>query len=295
MHSPLSAAMRRGILNKDLVNPTKLLFCRPARDFRTALTLCGMFFVCLGTFAGTAQAQRVDSSAMPDAPSALLPAEAQGGQQTSATQQGATGAADKQGGQGQQTKRILGVFPNFRAVSADTKLPPQTVGGKFKATAAQTFDYSDLPLILVLAGVDQAENSTPQFHQGAAGYARYFWHNAVDQIDENFWVQAILPSVLHEDSRYYTLGHGGLARRTVYAFGRTFITRSDSGKETFNFSEIVGSGAASGISAAYYPTVDQTWTKVGQRWLENGVIDGATYVLQEFWPDINNKLFHTKD
>ncbi len=287
--------MRRGILNKDLVNPTKLLFCRSACTSRTMLTLRGVLLMCLAASTGIAQAQRIDSSAVPDAPSALLPAQAQGGQQTPSTQQSATGAADKQGGQGQQTKRILGVFPNFRAVSADTKLPPQTVAEKFKATAAQTFDYSDIPLIVVLAGIDEAENSTPEFHQGAAGYARYFWHNAADQIDENFWVQAILPSVLHEDSRYYTLGQGGLARRTVYAFGRTFITRSDSGKETFNFSEIIGSGAASGISAAYYPTVEQTWTKVGQRWLQNGIIDGATYVIQEFWPDINNKLFHTKD
>ena len=108
-------------------------------------------------------------------------------------------------------------------------------------------------------------------------------------------MQAILPSVLHEDSRYYTLGRGGVPRRTLYAFDRTLITRSDSGKETFNFSEVVGAGAASGISAAYYPTREQTWTKVGQRWLQNVVIDGATYVLQEFWPDVNDKLFHTKD
>ncbi len=277
------------------MNSTKLLFCRSARGFRTSLTLPGVLLMCFAASTGTAQTQRVDSSEVPDAPSALLAAQAQGGQQTSSTQQNATGAPDKRDAEGQQTKRILGIFPNFRAVSADTKLPPQSVAEKFKATAAQTFDYSDIPLIIVLAGIDQAENSTPEFRQGAAGYARYFWHNAADQIDENFWVQAILPSALHEDSRYYTLGKGGLARRTVYAFGRTFITRSDSGKETFNFSEIIGSGAASGISAAYYPTVEQTWTKVGQRWLQNGIIDGATYVIQEFWPDINDKLFHTKD
>ncbi len=274
------------------MNLTKLLFCRSASDFRMAPVLRGAALVCLATTTGLAQAQRLDSTAVPDAPSAVLAAQAQGGQ-SGATQQSAPGADSAQGGQ--QTKRILGVFPNFRAVSADTKLPPQSVGEKFKATAAQTFDYSDLPLILILAGVDQVENSTPQFRQGAAGYARYFWHNAADQVDENFWVQAILPSVLHQDSRYYTLGHGGLVRRTVYAFGRTFITRSDSGKEVFNYSEIIGSGAASGISAAYYPTVEQTWTKVGQRWLQNGIIDGATYVIQEFWPDINDKLFHTKD
>jgi len=277
------------------VNSIKLLFCRSACNFRTAFTLHGALFMCLAASPGNAQAKRVASSAVPDAPSALLVAQVQGGQPTSSTQQSATGATDKQGDQGKQTKRILGVFPNFRAVSADTKLPPQTVGEKFKATAIQTFDYSDLPLVLVLAGVGQAENSTPQFGQGAVGYGRYLWHNGLDQIDENFWVQAILPSLLHEDSRYYTLGHGSIPRRAVYSFGRTFITRSDTGKETFNYSEIIGSGAASGISATYYPAVERTWTKVGQRWLQNGVIDGATYLIQEFWPDINNKLFHTKD
>ena len=234
-----------------------------------------------------------ENNAIPDAPSAVLAAQ-QNADASSSVQQG-TSNSPAPPAKGTQTKRILGVFPNFRAVSADTKLPPQTVKEKFKATAAQTFDYSDLPLIFVLAGVGQAENNTPQFHQGAAGYARYLWHNAADQIDENFWVQAILPSILHQDSRYYTLGHGGIPKRALYAFDRTFITRKDSGGAAFNFSEVVGSGAASGISAAYYPGVDQTWTKVGQRWLENGVIDGATYVIQEFWPDINNKLFHQKD
>ena len=255
--------------------------------------LRGSLLLGLAAFASCAQAQRAENAAMPDAPSAVLAAQTQ--DQSSSSQQNSPGAAEQQGGQYKQTKRILGIFPNFRAVSADTKLPPQSVAEKFKATAAQTFDYSDLPLILVLSADNQAQNSTPEFRQGAAGFARYFWHNAADQIDENFWVQAILPSVLHEDSRYYTLGRGGIPRRALYAFDRTLITRSDSGKETFNFSEVVGSGAASGISAAYYPTREQTWTKVGQRWLQNGIIDGATYVLQEFWPDVNSKLFHTKD
>ena len=194
-----------------------------------------------------------------------------------------------------QTKRILGIVPNFRAVSADTTLPPETVKQKFKDTAQQSFDYSSFVFSAVLAGVNFAENSTPEFHQGAAGYGRYYWHTLADQTDENFWVQAIIPSITHEDSRYYTLGHGGVLKRSIYAFDRTLITRSDYGGETFNFSEIVGAGAASGISTAYYPADDMTWTKTGQRWLENVIIDGGTYVFQEFWPDINKAVFHQKD
>ncbi len=268
----------------------------PLRPLTGAARRAALLFGLSAALACPAQAQRAEAEAsiLPDAPSTVSAAQSQG-QPSPSLQQNSPSAADQQGGEYKQTKRILGIFPNFRAVSADTKLPPQTTGEKFKATAAQTFDYSDLPLILVLSAYNQSQNSTPQFRQGAAGYARYFWHNAADQIDENFWVQAILPSLLHEDSRYYTLGRGGFAKRTLYAFDRTLITRSDSGKETFNFSEVVGSGAAAGISAAYYPTVEQTWTKVGQRWLQNGIIDGATYVLQEFWPDVNSKLFHTKD
>ena len=263
-----------------------LLTERAASPFRklALLGLCGAV-----ALAAHAQGLRGDSAAMPDAPSAVMAAQATG------SQQAATGPTTGTGGQYQQTKRILGVFPNFRAVSADTKLPPQSVKEKFTATAQQTFDYSDLPLVLVLAGVAESNNSEPSFGQGAAGYGQYLWRTSLDQADENFWVQAILPSVLHEDSRYYTLGHGGIARRTLYAFDRTLITRTDSQKETFNFSEIVGAGAASGISDAYYPLNEATWTKTGQRWLTNVLIDGGTYIFQEFWPDVNDKLFHTKD
>jgi hypothetical protein len=56
----------------------------------------------------------------------------------------------------------------------------------------------------------------------------------------------------------------------------------------------VGAGAASGISSLYYPSVERTWTKVGQRWLTNVSLDGLTFVFKEFWPDINNAVFHQK-
>jgi len=179
----------------------------------------------------------------------------------------------------QQTKRILWIVPNFRSVSADTKLSPQTAKEKLAAQA----------------GISQASNSYPAFHQGAAGFARYYWHTHADLADENLWVESILPTVLHEDSRYYTLGHGGFVKRAYYAFSRTAITRTDGGHETPNLAEIVGAGAAAGISSAYYPGQYCTWTKTGQRWLTSVVIDGATFVLKEFWPDVNSAFIHQKD
>ncbi len=194
-----------------------------------------------------------------------------------------------------QTKRILFVVPNFRSVSADQKLPPQTAKEKFKTAALESFDYSAIIFSAGQAGVAQALDSYPEFHQGAAGYGRYFWHTFADETDENLWVQGILPVALHQDSRYYTLGHGGFIKREAYAFTRVLVTRNDDTSRAPNYSEIIGAGVASSISAAYYPSVYQTWTKIGQRWLTNVIIDGAVFSMNEFWPDVNNAVFHQKD
>ncbi len=228
-------------------------------------------------------------TSLPDAP---VPAD-----QTSSSQSGAanSNASDKGYVQGHQTKRILGIVPNFRSVSADQKLPPQTVKDKFKTTMEDDFDYSSFIFVGGLAGVSQAQNSYPEFHQGAAGYGRYYWHTLADQTDENTFVEFILPVALHQDARYYTLGHGGFIKRAAYSFSRVLITRDDSGREDANYSEIVGAGAAAGISDLYYPSIERTWTKTGQRWLTNVILDGATFSIKEFWPDINDHVFHQQN
>ncbi len=191
-----------------------------------------------------------------------------------------------------QTKRILGIIPNFRSVTADMKLPPQTDKQKLVTGLQDSFDYSSFIFAGVQAGASDATKATPQFGHGAVAYGRYYWHTLADQADENLWVESIIPAVTREDSRYYTLGHGGFVKRVGYSLSRAFITKSDAGSETFNASEIVGAGAAAGISTLYYPSADKTLTKTYQRWITSIVIDGATFTFKEFWPDVNRAIFH---
>ncbi|MGA9669501.1 MAG: hypothetical protein WBQ94_09850 [Terracidiphilus sp.] len=191
-----------------------------------------------------------------------------------------------------QTKRILGIIPNFRAVNADVKLPPQSIKDKFMDATEDSFDYSSIVLPGLVAAYEMGRNATPEFHQGAAGYARYFWHAAVDQTDENYMVEFIMPVITREDTRFYTLGKGGFLKRTGYAMSRTVITRSDSGKEVFNASEVIGAGAASGISSLYYPSRERSIGNTGEEWGLDVGIDAVSFVVREFWPDINHKLFH---
>lgn len=228
-------------------------------------------------------AQNLAMATLPDAPG-VSPAGALPGQ--------STGPDNGQVQDGQQTKRILGIIPNFRAVSANTKLPPQSVKEKFITASQDSFDYSSFVLPAVLAGYSLGVNSVPEFHSGGAAYGRYYWHAFVDQTIENYAVEFIVPAIAHEDTRYYTLGNGGFLKRTKYSLERVVVTRSDSGKATFNAGEVIGSGAAAGLSNLYYPQSQRTFGNTAQRWGLNIGIDAGTFVFKEFWPDINQAIFH---
>jgi hypothetical protein len=194
----------------------------------------------------------------------------------------------------QQTKRILDIVPNFRAISTDEKLPAQSVKEKFITCTQDSFDYSSIWVPAMLAGYSMATNATPEFGQGAVGYGRYLWHTAADQTIENYMVEFVVPATTREDTRYYTLGRGGFLKRTGYALSRAVVTRSDSGKEVFNMSEVVGAGAAAGISNLYYPSRERSFGNTGKNWGIDVAVDGLAFVAKEFWPDINRKLFQKK-
>jgi hypothetical protein len=236
-------------------------------------------------------------AALPDEPGAAMQQQVQTASGTPpATSTGSTDPAVTDPlAQGRQTKRILFIIPNFRAVSADQQLPPQTVRDKFKTAMLDSVDYSSFIFVGGQAGVAQANSSYPEFGQGAKGYGRYYWHTLADAINENTFVEFIIPSVLHQDTRYYTLGKGDFGKRVGYAFSRIVITRTDDGNRAFNVSEILGAGAFSGVANLYYPSQERTLTKTYQRWITNLAIDGVTFVFKEVWPDINNSIFHQKD
>jgi hypothetical protein len=198
-------------------------------------------------------------------------------------------------GGGVQTKRIAGFVPNFQAVSADTVVQPLSFKQKFMLASHSTFDYSSFAFVGLQAGIEEATNTYPEFHKGEAGFARYYWHTFADQAVGNYVTGAILPSLTHEDPRYYTHYHGSFLHRTAYAFSRLWITRNDAGKETFNISEIVGVGVSTGVSGFYYPTQERVG--VGEncvKWASQLLNDGIGNVFEEFWPDINRKFLHER-
>lgn len=193
-----------------------------------------------------------------------------------------------------QTKRILGLVPNFAAVSADTQLPPLTVNGKFKLATEDSFDYSAFVWTGILAAQDMALNTYPEFGHGAAAYGRYYWHGFVDGVSGTYLTEAIVPAVTHEDPRYYTLGHGGFFRRIGYALTRTVITKTDSGGLSFNISEVAGNAVEAGLANLYYPSEERGLKKTAENWGTQMESAALNNIAKEFWPDIRHYVFRLK-
>jgi hypothetical protein len=124
-------------------------------------------------------------------------------------------------------------------------------------------------------------------------------------------VSAVLPTLLHQDPRFYQSSQGGFLHRTGYAVTRIVITRGDSGRTEFNFSEIIGSGLAAAISTySYHPkgtfisipsnphlyvASDRTFLNTGSVWGTQVSLDTMTIFIKEFWPDIRRKIRKKKN
>lgn len=190
-----------------------------------------------------------------------------------------------------QTNRILWVVPNFTAVSADSELPPLTTAGKFMLATRDSVDYSNFTWTAILAGQAMATRSVPEFGMGMKGYGTYYWHLFVDGVSGNFFTEAILPTITHEDPRYYTLGHGNVFHRMGYALSRTIFTKTDSGGRSFNWSMVGGNAFEAGLSNAYYPSQERGVKQTAQNWGEQMESSVLSNIAMEFWPDIRHTIF----
>jgi hypothetical protein len=195
--------------------------------------------------------------------------------------------------QAPEDKRIFGVLPNNR--TTENSLPFHSITAKQKMTIAfkDSFDWPVYPTAAAFAALYQLEDQNHSFGQGMAGYAKRLGTAYGDQMIGNMMTEGIVPSLLHEDPRYFRLGEGSKKSRLWYSITRMVVTRTDSGHSTFNIAEWGGNAATVAISNAYYPDTRNA-NDAAQKLLVQCATDTFSNVLKEFWPDIKRKLHKQK-
>jgi hypothetical protein len=182
----------------------------------------------------------------------------------------------------QEKQRVLGVIPNFY-VSYIPNAVPLNSRQKFELAWKMTVDPVSFGLIGAIAGIQQAADQFSGYEQGAEGYGKRYGAAYADFVSSTFIGSAILPSLLKQDPRYFYKGAGSKRSRFLYAIANSVICKGDNGHWQANYSNILGSLAAGGISNLYYPASDRNGAGLT---FENTLIGigatAATNIIQEF-------------
>ena len=161
---------------------------------------------------------------------------------------------------------------------------------KFNLFARTTINPKTYLTAAYNAGVAQAEDNDPTWGQGAEGYGKRYAAAFTDQVSSNFFKKFAYPALFRQDPRYFR-GEGTGGQRFKHAIAHTFVTRSDSGNDMFNFSRWFGATSAVALGNLYHPGHRRGFTPAAERVGISVGTDMGFDVLREFWPELVRK-FH---
>ncbi len=181
-----------------------------------------------------------------------------------------------------EKQRVLGVFPNFYA-SYVWDAAPLSAGQKYRLALRTMIDPVTIAIPAVIAGIEQGQNGFSGYGQGVQGYAKRFGASYTDSFTSTMLGDAVLPSILHQDPRYFYKGTGSIRSRALYAIATAVICKGDNGHWQPNYSNLMGNLASAGISNLYYPSTNRNSAQLTiDNWLI-GTASGAVGALfQEF-------------
>jgi hypothetical protein len=262
------------------------------------LLLCYQLTAAVFCCAQTApESQKPPSASAPkqDSASDQSPAQGQLPDQNSTVQNDTKKENTKREDTKKKDDRMFYVMPNYLTVDGEAQTPPVSWKEKFAMAAKGSFDPYEFFIVGVVAGIRQADNSNPDFGQGAQGYGKRYGTAFADQVDGNIMVGGVFPTILKTDPRYFRLGRGAFVHRFGYAIGRVFVTRKDSGGSMFNIPEFAGNATAIAISTTYYPAADRSFSSSLSGWGTQMGLDAFGNELKEFWPDVHHYLQRRHD
>jgi hypothetical protein len=191
-------------------------------------------------------------------------------------------------------ERILGVIPDFQTVeNPNAPYLPLRPRDKWQLFVKESVDPYAFVSAAAGAGIAQWHNDDPKYGNGGKAYLQRFGAAQADLTSQNFFQDAVLATLLHEDPRYFRKGPGStVINRVIYAMSRAVITRRDSGKNGFNFSGILGMEMGIALSNTYYPPKSVNGQEVAERTFTSFTASALGNLLPEFWPDIREWYRH---
>jgi hypothetical protein len=179
-----------------------------------------------------------------------------------------------------EKQRVFGIIPNFY-VTYDPHPVPLTTRLKYKLALRASTDPITYFGIAFMAAIYQA-GDVPDYQQGWDGYAQRVGAGIADTTTDIFFGGAILPSLLHQDPRYFYQGTGTKKSRFLHAISYPYICKGDNGKTQPNYSSLGGDLISGAISNIYYPETNRGAGLVFEGFFVTTAVRTVNSIIQEF-------------
>jgi hypothetical protein len=193
--------------------------------------------------------------------------------------------------------RVLFLFPGYETIQ-DPHIPvaPLLARQKFEMAYRKTVDPSFPVESLMFAGFDKAASYGPDYGTGKAAFAQLIGYNAANLGTTFLFTDGLLPTLLHQDPRYFRKGEGSTLSRMWWAIRSEAVAFDDRGREVPNYSCMIGFAMSTALSNAYYPSSGVTFSGTMERWgVKEGVSIGLN-MMREFGgeskPEKHQHPFH---
>lgn len=180
----------------------------------------------------------------------------------------------------------------FGVVDPGEKIPPLYTRDKMMFWVHEEIQPLSLFPAFVSSGWEQMMNTDPKYGKDSGAYGERLGAGVLREASMRFFADSLLPTVTHEDPRYFRKAYGTVTQRGVYAAERVFVAQHDDGSHGFNISDTMGRAAASALAMTYYPAASVNARVAARTWGVSLAGLAGNNLFLEFWPDVRDKVFH---
>jgi hypothetical protein len=181
---------------------------------------------------------------------------------------------------------------SYGVVDPGEKVPPLSTRDKMTFWLHEEISPMSWFPVVASAGFEQLANTDPKYGSDSAAFGERVGAATLRVSSYRFFSDSLLPTLTHEDPRYFREGYGSPIARSLHAAEQLVVARRDNGSSGVNYSDIFGHLIGAALTTTYYPSPSVSGRVVMKSWGVSLAGDVGGNLFLEFWPDVRDAVFH---
>jgi hypothetical protein len=181
------------------------------------------------------------------------------------------------------------VYP-YQQFLATNVIIPMTWQQKGYLAVHNLTDPANFGTIVGISAITIGIDSHSAYGPGLKGFGKTVGVSLSQDATGQFFGTFAIPSIVHQDPRYFRMPQASIPRRLVYSISRTFVSRHDDGRPMPNYATLLTYPISAGISNLYVPGIHADASSTVARIATGIATDPVNNLLTEFLPDVASRV-----